>query len=143
MNDNNELVEVRMIDHGNCYLEKNPGEGAPIGNQGYWGKYKISNEAFEPEILEFIRDNLTEAKLDAFVRSIGARDKFWTINMDQLQRDRLQILRNAVLKGEIQTSTELAKLHTSKDMAPYIRASNREAVDVSTDVGDFAVLDIK
>ncbi len=141
---NSQLQEIRMIDHGNCFIEQNPGTGAPIGNQGHWGNYKISDARFEPEVLEFIRTHLTEDKLDAFVRSVGGRDKFWTIKMDQLQRARLDALRHGVLSGEIKSPRELSKLHTSKDIAKYAFKQERYVeCKESTDVGDFAVLDIK
>ena len=64
--------------------------------------------------------------------------------MDQLQRERLHVLRNAVLSGEIKTPRELSTLHTSKDLARYSHDQTHHiAMEESTDVGDFAVLDIK
>lgn len=143
LNKNNHIEEVRMIDHGNCFIEYNPGAWSSKGNQGQWGTYKISKEAFEPEVIEFIRDNLTEDKLDQFVKQIGKeRENFWTIRMDQLQRERLQLIRKQILEGEISTPEQLSQIHTSTDFETKLNMSLSFQAE-QTDLGDFAVLDIK
>ena len=142
MDEKGHIGEIRMIDHGNCFIEQNPGEGAPVGNQGHWGTYKISGDAFTSEVREFIRDNLTEDKLDEFVQSMQ-RDPFWTLNMDQLQRQRLSVLRNGVVNGEISSPRELAKLHTARQLDKYAHEESAPSdLHESTLIGSFAVLDI-
>ena len=145
MGKNNRLEEIRMIDHGNCFIEANPGEWGSKGNQGHRGNYKISKEAFEPETIDFIRNNLTEEKLDQFVSNIGKeRENFWTINMDQRQRERLQLIRDGILQGKITTPQQLSKIHTSNDFQKHMDMGRSLAYQAEeTDLGDFSILDIK
>lgn len=139
-----QLKEVRMIDHGNCFIEMNPGEWGSKGNQGHWGTYKISKEAFTPEVIEFVRTNLTEDKLDQFVKQIGKeRENFWTIHMDQNQRERLQLIREGILQGKISSPKELSNIHTSNDFRKHLnKEGDLTRRSEQTDLGDFSILDI-
>lgn len=145
LNEDGKLIDVRVIDHGNCFITKNPGEWGSKGNLGNWGNYKISKDDFEPEILDLIQNGLTEKNLNQFVVNMGEkREDFWTIPMDKLQRDRLRILRECVINKTIKNPYELAKVQTQRDYNEYLKNINapRDEKNESTDVGGFSVMDI-
>lgn len=141
----NKIIDIRVIDHGNCFVEHNPDAWGAKGNLGKWGDYKQSLPQFEPEILEFIRNSLTEKNLDQFVANIGKeKQNFWTTHMDTLQRDRLRILRECVLSGQIKSPAELACIRTQQDYSTHLKHSAQSIVakEEATEIGGFAVLDI-
>jgi hypothetical protein len=126
------LNEVRMIDHGNSFIEYNPAAWGAKGNQGHWGTYKISKEAFEPEVLDFIKNQLTSEKLESFVQQMGSsREKFWSVRMDQLMRDRLQLLRDGILSGSISNPDQLSQIHLHADFSKHLIAKPHDSLDMS------------
>lgn len=137
----NKLLEFRVIDHGNSFIEYNPGKWGSSGNQGHWGKFNISKEPFEPEVLDFIQTQLTEDKLEKFINEIGGqRTEFWTQGMDNLQRERLALLRHCVATGEIKSPAELSKIHTHEDFTKHLSKIKKTERNHKIDDG-FVIVD--
>jgi hypothetical protein len=143
LDENNKIVDIRVIDHGNCFLEHNPGNWGSKGNLGAWGKYKISSKNFEPEALEFIRDQLTDSNLEKFVQRVATMyTGFWTHRMDQLTRQRLQLVRDGILSGKITNCKQLAELQTNEHYNKFFENNKKIFNENATLDGSFVVLDI-
>ncbi len=116
------IAEIRVIDHGNSFIEKNPGSWGSKGNQGHWGKYNISKEAFVPEVIDFIQNQLTEDSFESFLKEIGGeRQEFMSQGMLHNQLMRLAVLKECVAKGKIKTAEELARIHTQQDFQKHLK----------------------
>ncbi|MDP1834637.1 MAG: hypothetical protein Q8K75_01795 [Chlamydiales bacterium] len=138
---NGEIDEVKLIDAGNCFAERLPGEWGSKGHRSDPGNLRISKEPFEPEVIEFIRSNLTDAKYDEFVAGVQARyPGFWTTKMDHLHRQTFKLLREHVGK-DIMTPQELMNLTTWKDFSKLLSQETPAADTVETDDG-WVLLDI-
>ena len=112
---NGYLQDVRMIDFGNTMIQYNPDFGTR-GHQGDWGKHKIAEFEFLPDVLTFIRDNLSQDRLEQFISTISReRFKYWTPQMESLLRDRFAILNQCVLSGQISSPKSLSQIHTTSD----------------------------
>ena len=104
------MEDLRMIDHGNCFVQSNPADWGPKGNMGHWGSYKISNEQFLKEVRQFILNNLDDSVVEKIVESTSKKNpEFWSQEMIELQKLRVRVLKEGVASGKISTPAELAK----------------------------------
>lgn len=109
-----EIAEIRVIDHGNSFIESNPAPMSSIGNQYKWGRLKIAKQQFSDEFIQFIKSMDTKG-LDAFIQE--TRSCFLNTKMEKLMRERFWTLRMGILTGQIKKASDLAKLHTNDDFA--------------------------
>lgn len=134
-----EIIEIRVIDHGNSFIESNPGEMGLLGNQYKWGRLKMANEAFSVEFVDFIKE-MNEAGLEQFIQE--TRGEFLNSRMEALIRERFWTLKMGVLSGQIASPKALSHIHTDGDfrrcreeIATRLKAEGRSE-------GDLLVVDI-
>lgn len=119
VDENGILKKIAVIDHGNSFIESNPGIG-PKGNQGCWRKYKISKQKFHPQVLEFIRKNLDKEHVEQFIDWVKKeRGIFWNDKMDAKIRQRFALMEK-ILDGTIATPRQLGSIHTNEDFKKYL-----------------------
>ncbi|MFQ5729605.1 MAG: hypothetical protein ACE5GN_04510, partial [Waddliaceae bacterium] len=124
INAQGELVDIRMIDHGNSFPESNPGRFGSRGNLGFWRKFTISQEPFCHEIRQFILDNISEETVTKFFDANPDRSHFFKKPMRKLQQARLRLLREQVATGNISTPADLAKVQTNRDYSKLLKSRN-------------------
>lgn len=125
LNASNEIEDIKLIDAGQAIRAKKlPPRFMIIGNRLTPSIFKISKEAFAPEIVEFIRDNMTEENLDRFIEIVKRElPSFWTPKMERVHRSTLQVLRAAVLSGAVTTPRALFKIVTQHDYDNILRTA--------------------
>lgn len=113
--ENGKLIDLKMIDLGHSMIQRNPDFGS-FGYQGDWGKYPIANDPFIPSVINFIKTNLTQDRLEAFISDISSeRPGYWTPEMKTLLRERFNLVIECVLNDKIKTPFQLSEIHTTYD----------------------------
>jgi hypothetical protein len=114
------LQKIAVIDHGNSFIESNPGALGAKGNQGHWGKYKLSNAKFHPEVLQFIKKQLDQEHVEEFIKWVKAeRAEFWNDKMEIKMRERFALMKD-ILSGSIATPEKLSGIHTNDDFKKHL-----------------------
>lgn len=108
------LIDAKMIDLGNSMPDSNP-EWGPSGYLGDWGNYPIAQISFHETIKTFIRENITQAKINAFIKEIEShRPLYWTPGMINLLQKRFEVLQR-VSWGKISSPYALSQIRTDND----------------------------
>ncbi len=133
--DKGQLSGLKIIDAGNNFAARLPGEWGTKGHRSEPGDLAISKKPFEPEVIEFIKTRLTEENLNSFIAKVKAdRPDFWTAEMDVLHRQTLQIVRKNVANGMIASPFELLNILTPGQYA--------EQKKVAAMMDDWTIVDI-
>lgn len=132
------ITDIKIIDGGNNFAEVLPGQWGTKGHRREPGNLKISKQKFTPEIIEFIRNNMTDARYEQFAEKVKKeRPDFLSDDMDALLRKTMQVLRDAVISGDIANPHELLNVLTDVDYSQHIKQK-----PLREDMDDWVVLDI-
>ncbi len=132
------ITDIKIIDGGNNFAEVLPGQWGSKGHRKEPGDLKISKEKFTPEIIEFIQKNMTDEKYEQFLAKVKQdRPGFMSNEMSVLLRKTIQVLRNAVVKGDIATPHELLNVLTDLDYSKHLKEK-----PLSVDADDWVMVDI-
>lgn len=116
------IADLKVIDGGNAVrVICLPGEILSSGKRSEPAKFKISKEEFEPEVLNFIKTNMTQANLNAFIARIKKQHPtFFTSEMDALHRKTLRLVQEQVLTGKIKTPSDLFQIITERQYNNFL-----------------------
>lgn len=135
-----EITEIRVIDHGNSFIESNPAPMSSLGNQYKWGRLKISQESFTAEFVSFIK-SMTKQGLESFIQE--TRSQFLNTKMEALIRERFWTLRAGVIAGKISCPGDLSRLHTDHDFATCRNEIIRKLQSEAQPEAELLVVDFK
>ncbi len=92
------LVKIHAIDHDKSFTKGNPSRLDKLGtrNQYKWCETSISKNKMTDETKQFIRDNLTEEKLQEIINAIQGDEQlknFMTSEMEERMKEKAKVLR--------------------------------------------------
>lgn len=112
------LDAVKVIDGGNNFPQYLP-EWGSVGYRTYPGTLKISEQAFHPKVIEFIKKNLTISKLTEFFEKVDESPlgrNFMNLKMKNILFHGILVLQEKVVTEAIKTPKVLLEIITEKDL---------------------------